>query len=295
MQLIPQLEHYQSPRQVELWNRVHNCYVPMGPAESEVFYRNSFSSGIKFIHDTSLDYLTLGAGSGWKEAILGETLGWEKLNRVISIDAAEEFVHQTREVFIQKGYGGSYEVEVGNLNQPLNLVGGQSGTIKMVTAFGLIPNMEPEQFFTVTNRFTEDGDYLWLSANLMDRGQEAVLAQYANKETEDWLSQWFRERQLSGEDYEFSWSVENQPFGYQIQLAARFLKDVEIGASTYSKGESILVFFTNRMRSDLFAEKLRQGSYAILFQEKNKDDGVWLCKKKSSCGDIGRFPRPAVF
>lgn len=271
-------DHYQTSEQARLWRRVHDAHSPKLDLAYRQFYRDFLVDSASRLSGDDLHFVTLGAGSGWKEAMMMEAVPAERFSRVDVIDATQSLVDLTKEELRAQGYGGPLHGRVGNFMDE-NLWNEVSRRSKVVICgLGILPNVDPEDFLKLLRN--QGPGWIWLSANLGDEGREAILDQYANRETEAWLGQFFQDRGVSAEEYGWEWQIREMPFGWRVEALALARRRVVFPVGGHQMelqaGDAVLAFYSNRMNFEAWSHRLEAAGFHVEASRNGKNDGLWL-------------------
>lgn len=199
---IPPGMHYVSAEQSDLWRALAAAHSPAGEPSVQAAYAESFARVAEEFAGKALQLIALGAGCGEKEAQLVRLLKGKGCSLQISaVDVSESLARETVEkLSAEAGADTLARAVVGDFltfdDRRFSADG--IGSARLVTAFGLSPNVRPGEFFRGVSRLLRDGDRCLLSANLWPVGdrisaESEVLAQYDNPETRRWLGALFEQ------------------------------------------------------------------------------------------------------
>jgi len=271
-------DHYQTSEQARLWRRVHEAYSPQKEPAYRQFYRDFLVDSAGWLRADDLHFVTLGAGSGWKEALMMEAVPAERFSRVDVIDATQSLVDLTKEKLRAQGYRGPFHGRVGDfMDEHLwKAISCQSKVV--ICGFGILPNVDPEGFLKLLRN--RGPGWIWLSANLGDGEREAILEQYANPETEAWLGQFFQDRGISAEGFRWEWQIREMPFGWRVEALARMRRRVVLPVGGHQMelqaDDAILAFYSNRMNFEAWTDRLDAAGFHVEASRKGTNDGLWL-------------------
>ncbi|MCU0787772.1 MAG: L-histidine N(alpha)-methyltransferase [Verrucomicrobia bacterium] len=191
--------HYESPRQVRRWLRLHEAH---SPARREADFRGTYPPAFNVVLEQlgreAVQLIGLGCGGGQKEtALLRALVDGNRNVGFLAADVSPGMVISTLQAAWQhldptrcSGWVGDLPLahDLGAFIEARTIPGAR----RVITFFGLIPNFEPEVTRTVLQRLVRPGDLVLCSANLAPgpdyrRGVEQVMPQYDNDLTRDWL------------------------------------------------------------------------------------------------------------
>lgn len=195
--------HYASPRQSELWLAVHKAHSPAATDSAvEKIYRDLFAEIAPRWKNKHAHLVALGCGGSRKDLLLLEALDAAGAHTrftpldvspslaLISADLVREFCDEPVPPIVAD------LLRFPDLSEALSAY--DNGEARLFTAFGLLPNFEPEIFLPFLRGWLRPQDQALLSANLapvLDEapeqyrtGMEIVRPQYDNPETRAWLT-----------------------------------------------------------------------------------------------------------
>jgi hypothetical protein len=193
---------YVTPRQTDLWREVFLRHSPIqgNPGFARI-YREAFAKTAEGIGAKRRFLVGLGCGTGLKELELHSALtarGGETL--FAAIDASRDLVCESAERLIAAGAAHRRSLvcdlaQTGDLSRWLSEMGGSLP--RVITFFGLVPNLAPSVITRLFRAVLRPGDLLLASAHLapvvdenlddIQVAMDAVLPQYDNPETLAWL------------------------------------------------------------------------------------------------------------
>jgi L-histidine N-alpha-methyltransferase len=162
---------------------------------------------------------------------------------------------------------------------------------RVITLFGIVPNFEPAPLLSRLHSLLRPNDVLLLSANLApgpdySRGVEAVLPQYDNAATRDWLLTVLLDLGFERDDGELNFVIEVDARGLRRITAHFELKrgrEVRVYGETISfdAGERIRLFFSYRHTPQTMQSLLEEYRIQIADEWLNDsgEEGVFLCRK----------------
>jgi hypothetical protein len=194
---------YVTPRQAELWRQVFLRHSPIhGNPEFARIYRDAFARVVDRLQAGKVALVGLGCGTGLKELELYshlKTVGREAL--FAAIDVSRDLVEESAQKLIAVGVGHQRSLvcdlaESAFLADWLDRLGERENFPRLVTFFGLVPNLAPSVVTRLFRSILRPGDVLLASAHLAPVGDdtelpaamESVLPQYDNPETLAWLT-----------------------------------------------------------------------------------------------------------
>jgi uncharacterized SAM-dependent methyltransferase len=265
-QLNPKF-HYQTYRQAGAWLALHEQFSPVRtePGCQEI-YERCFEAAIKRVHGKPVELIALGCGGGQKEVRLGEVLGSAAQSVFLTaVDTSWNLVLATSERtarILPPTSRRGVVCDIGLAKDLELLFPRRTHTSRVVTAFGLVPNFEPDQLVQKLASLLAFEDTLLLSANLVmeagdldgvQAGVRGVLSQYDNPPTRNWLGILLGDLGISSEHGQMCFRVEEYPSGsgwVRIAAVFEFKRGIEVRLDNerfrFDPGEELLVFYTYR-------------------------------------------------
>ena len=194
---------YVTPRQAELWRQVSLKHSPIhGNPDFARIYRDAFAQVVGQLPGTKVLLVGLGCGTGRKELDLYSHLEAFGREAVFSaIDVSRDLVVESVQKLVDAGAGHGRSLvcdlaETEFLADWLNRAAVQENLPRLITFFGLVPNLAPSLITRLFRAILRPGDVILVSAHLapVDDGidlaeaMQSVLPQYDNPETLAWLS-----------------------------------------------------------------------------------------------------------
>jgi len=288
--------HYTSYKQSQKWLALHEAYSPSRTdPDCASIYEKCFRA-VAAANSSPVHVLGLGCGGGQKEARLltelkgqGREVFYTPCDISLPLVLTATFAAQSAVPRIKSHpllcdlTAATDLTEV--LERPEN-----RGMARMVTFFGMVPNLEPEIFLPVLRGLIGRGDQLLLSANLAPgpdyaAGVQRVLPGYDNDLTRDWLLTFLLDLGVEQGDGTVSFSIEDSP-GATKQIVANFRfarpRRLEVHGERFEfrAGDPIRLFFSYRytparLRALLDGCKLSVSDQWIAA---SGEEGVFLCQ-----------------
>lgn len=298
--------HYESPRQVRQWLRLHDVYSPARQqADFRATYEPAFGAVLDQLGPAAVHLIGLGCGGGQKEAALLGRLA--SAGRSIVFSATDVSVGMV----VTSLQAAWKQIEPARCSGLVcDLVGAQGlaeffgpqsrpGARRVVTFFGMIPNFEPGAITNLLQHLLRPGDLLLCSANLAPgadyrRGVEQVLPQYDNAMTREWLGMLQQDCGISRDSGTIQFHVEEKPAGggvLRIAATFRFLVDatavVEGEAFRFDAGSSLGLFFSYRHTPHTLGELLAASSLKLeeSWISSSGEEGVFLASMEGKQGN----------
>lgn len=288
--------HYESPKQVRRWLRLHEALSPArrDPNVREA-YRQAFKAAVDQLSADPIQLVGLGCGGGQKEADFLKLLvhGQHPVSYT-AVDVSPGMVITA----LQNAWTQLEPDRCSGL--VCDLAGGQEigslfksqlrgGSRRIFTFFGMIPNFEPGRLGSILEQIVAPGDLLLCSANLAPgtdyrAGVEKVLPQYDNAPTRDWLFTLLHDLGVEFEDGRITFEIEDCPDNSgALRITATFLFDrdrvvsVEGKELSFAQGDTLRLFFSYRHSLHTLARLFERSSLKPL--------GSWI----SVSGEEGVF------
>lgn len=289
---IPARWLYATPAQLVAWRAIHRKYAPsaVDPAWVQAYDHAFATAAQRLAHVTELSLIGLACGDASKEARL--------LERLTSAGGFPAFlpVEGTLPMALAAAAtvaGRHPSTETLPLVADLARTADLSATVdslmgpapRIVTAFGLLPNLPGEAWLPATATLLRHGDLLLLSANLLPppggpTAWSSILPQYDNPETRFWLGLSLKNLGLLPDDGRWHFSAEPDPLHPAVgRIVARWSPHrdavVRVGEETlhWPAGEPVTLFRSWRYTP----ESLR----ALLARHGMEPERQWL----TSAGD----------
>lgn len=266
--------HYETPRQAELWLKLHAQYAPPSDMASP------YEAAAKALADTwpySDDTLiALGCGGGEKDLTILKALPHgthfvpTDVSEPLALKAAKAVPNATPLVF-----------DLATAESLPTFLDQHARPNRIFTFFGLIPNFPPEEILPQLRTLITPEDSLLLSANLAPNGIAKILPQYDNSSTREWLAE-FPHAHGAGEG------------AVQIRIAAdgpleciaahfHFAEACTMHANgdqfNFQPGDALRLFVSYRYTLQSLSDTLALHGIVIknAFLSANGEEGVFLC------------------
>ena len=290
--------HYESHKQAAKWLALHEAFSPARRDASCLrIYDEAFARAANDCQAQALHLVGLGCGGGQKEARLLELLKAHgpKITCTLS-DVSLPLVLTAREAAlpqVDEKHCHSIVCDLAtteHLGAALDRI--SSDLPRLITLFGIIPNFEPTPLLSRLSALLRPMDTLLLSANLAPgpdyaAGVRAVLPQYDNALTHDWLLTLLLDLGFDSSDGTLHFSIEDNHQGL-LRIAAHFelscSRQIQVFGETlsFASGERLRVFFSFRHTSRTISELLLKQGLQIEAQWLNDagEEGVFLCRAR---------------
>ena len=278
---VPPKFLYDSVRQTQKWLEVHQAHSPASTdLDVEQIYDAAFDDALGQAQSEAMAWVGLGCGGGRKD-----TRGLAKLKPLISVlhyvpcDVSQAMTLVAREKAATEVPLGQVHPLVCDLAKATDL--GQvlddllpALAKRMFTFFGMIPNLEPAIILPRLARLLREDDQLLFSANLAPGGDyrtgvEAVLPQYDNAETRDWLLSFLLGIGAPQTAGELVFGIEE--FDGLLRIVADFKfaqpQSVTVAgeAVAFRAGQSLRLFYSYRHTEETLAKRLAEHGLRIVF------------------------------
>ncbi|HEY3854185.1 MAG TPA: L-histidine N(alpha)-methyltransferase [Verrucomicrobiae bacterium] len=286
--------HYQSYKQSQKWLAVHEAWSPArNDADCAAIYKHGFSAACKLISGRRVVVIGLGCGGGQKEAQLLTLLSEQgKEPSFIPCDVSLPLVLTASEA-------GQRAVKGLHLNPLLcDLTAaddlrfvfddfGNASVPRIITFFGMIPNMEPDDALSRLATLVRPGDVLLVSANLAPgpnyaAGVNKILPGYDNAETREWLLTFLIDIGIGREDGTLQIKIEDAEELKRIvadfQFSGSVVATVQGERVEFPAGEQLRLFFSYRYTPEIVERllKLHKLKLAEKWITKSEEEGVFL-------------------
>ncbi len=269
---VPPRFLYDGDRQTQKWFAVHRAHSP-----------SRTDTGVQSIYDWAFDE-SLGQASGRPVCLVGlgcgggqkDTRFLAKLKSVHpTVDYVPCDVSQAMTWVARKAAAAALPLErihplvcdLANAPDLGQLLDGivPLQTKRVFTFFGMIPNLDPDVILPRLAALLCEGDQLLLSANLAPGdsyrgGVEAVLPQYDNAETCDWLSSFLEGLGVSASTGELRFGIEEVVGLLRIIADFEFSETLQLSVAgesvEFAAGHALCLFFSYRHTQQTLAKYL---------------------------------------
>ncbi len=294
---FPAKFHYLTPLQAHRWLAVHRAHSPSrtDPGCLDIYDR-IFTRAAEAVPGEAVQLCGLGSGGGMKDARF--------LSALDSVGASARYVPCDASPTLALISAGRARASaprriirpfVADLSamedqESFWREGGPEQERQIFSLLGMVPNLDPGPILAKLAAWSQPGDLLVVSANLApgpdaEAGCRAVLPQYANRETEDWLRSILEDAGLPREQIRIGFGIERSPTEprlFRIFARAFALTDLEMPAYPdlvpWKQGEPFDLFYSNRFTPGLFTDLLNERGWSATAQElaPSGEEGVWL-------------------
>jgi L-histidine Nalpha-methyltransferase len=303
--------HYDSVKQTQKWLALHQaCSPTRNDADCQAVYEAGFAAAAARIKTQSVHVIGLGCGGGQKDTRLLKQLkrwGKEVFYTPCDVSAAMVLVaRQTALVVVPEKNCFPFVCDLATADD-LPAIGegrraGDPGYLgpatrrpsqndaRLLTFFGMIPNFEPKQILPKLASLVRPNDFLLLSANLAPgknyaAGVKAVLPQYDNLLTRDWLMTFLLDVGIERGDGKLRFKIETDSANGLKRIVAGFhftrscRIEIENEVFTFRAGETIRLFFSYRYMPGQVRKVLARHGLEVCEQwiTRSEEEGVFLC------------------
>ena len=289
---------YESFRQSQKWLALFDAYSPYqrAPACRKIYDNLSAAVPAFLPAGRPVHLVSLGCGSGEKEAGLLQILSRQGRRVIYSpCDVSLALVLAARETARDRAPLCGCQPWIVDITSSPNLsfLLGQSAlaVTRVVTFFGIAPNLEPRQILEILRPLLGPGDLLLFSANLSPgrdyaRGTSAVLPLYDNEPTRDWLLTFLADLGLDRGVGELKFAIERVPRHPLLRIVATFHFRKRVALSIFQKkfrfapGETMRLFYSCRYTLPKVRQLLKSGPFVPLEERvtPGKEEAVFLCQ-----------------
>jgi uncharacterized SAM-dependent methyltransferase len=297
--VLPKL-HYVSYKQAERWLAVHEAHSPArNDSGCLSLYDEAFSCVVAEAQAGPMHVVGLGCGGGQKEARLLQLLA-KKFSDLrytpcdLSLPLVLTATHHGKALV--PGVSCLPLVcdvtAAPDLPQVLNtLVPAGS---RVLTFFGLLPNVEPAAIFPCMATLARPSDFLLVSANLAPgpdygAGVQRVMPGYDNPETRRWLLTFLEDLGIATDAGALRFSVEDGEAGLKrivadYTFAQPQMLEVHSERFEFKTGETIRLFFSYRYTPALLEEIAGRYGFQVARKwiTKTDDEGIFLLRPKTA-------------
>jgi uncharacterized SAM-dependent methyltransferase len=301
MRRLPGKWLYHDPAQARLWLDYHDASSPSraDPAMAAL-YREAFSGALDALGQGSLCAVSLGCGGGRKDAELlalaQQRRGADAPPSYAPVDASQPLVLEAALHVARRFPHLAFHPLAADLARSPDLRGWldaiePEGGARLFTCFGMVPNMEPAPFLAFLAGVLRAGDGLLLSANLSPGGMAAdrarILPQYDNPQALRWYEAALEALGLQPAHVALQVSAarqEDDDAAWRIVVEALVVRDTRLEvfgqAFSFSRGERLQVFHSNRFTAEAFRGTLAQAGLEPQAEwlHKSGEEGIFFCK-----------------
>ena len=280
--------HYTTPAQAQAWLALHKKYSPFVTTTGGTsVYDTAFAWTATHLTAPTIHLLSLACGGAGKELRLVRAL--QAAGKIVTAtvsDISAPLVREGAQALTQDGHLPDITGIALDLLTAVDLAHALATPApRLITCFGLMPNVEPQAIATRLAPLTGPDDLLLIGANLVpvenyEQSTHAVLGDYDNQSTRDWLGLLINHCGFTPDDGEIRFTVEpcaTLPALLQIVARYHFLRNCTVALDNhelkFTTGENLRLFFSNRYTPALLKQVFAQAGLTAL--------GFWLSPEKT--------------
>ena len=266
--------HYETPRQAELWLKLHAQYAP--PSDVTVPYEAAAKALADTWPNSDGALIAIGCGGGEKDLTILKAL--PKNTEFIPTDVSEPLALKSAEA-IPRAKPLVFDLATAE-DLPMFL-DQHAGLNRIYTFFGIIPNFPPNEILPQLRALLKPEDRLLFSANLAPDGITSILPQYDNAPTREWLSEFPRTHGAGKGEVK----IKIERDGPLDRIAANFYFTETCTMNANDKqfdfiaGDTLRLFVSYRYTLQSLAETLASHNIVIenAFLSDSGEEGVFVC------------------
>jgi L-histidine Nalpha-methyltransferase len=293
--------HYDSVKQTNQWLALHQAHSPSrNDADCAATYNRAFAGAAATNKSEDVHVLGLGCGGGQKDTRLLKLLG--SAGQEVSYTPCDVAVAMT--LVARQAALAAVPAEncfplvcdLATADDLPEVVASLSSPWypRLITFFGMIPNFEPGAILPKLAALIRPEDSLLFSANLAPgadyaAGVQAILPQYDNALTRDWLMTFLLDLGVERSDGDLRFGVEEESAGSGLKkIVARFHFTrarpirVESEAFFFSVGDVLQLFFSYRYTPVRVRQALGVGGLSVEAEwiTPSGEEGVFFVKRR---------------
>ncbi len=293
--------HYDSVKQTNQWLALHQAYsASRNDDDCAATYDRAFAGAVATIKSEAIHVLGLGCGGGQKDTRLLRLLrAADREVRYTPCDVAVAMTLVARQVALatvpaEKCFPLVCDLATAD-DLPEVLASLSSPRYpRLITFFGMIPNFEPGAILPKLAALIRPEDSLLFSANLAPgadyaAGVQAILPQYDNALTRDWLRTFLLDLGVERSDGDLRFGVAEDSAGSGLKkIVAQFhftrarQIQVESDPFTFSVGDLLELFFSYRYTPARVRQALADGGLSVEAEwiTPSGEEGVFFVKRR---------------
>jgi len=319
--------HYDSVQQTQKWLALHQAYSPTrNDAACRAAYEQGYQAAAARVKSPRVHVIGLGCGGGQKDTRLLKLLktrGREVDYTPCDVSLAMVLVARRAALaVVSEKNCFPFVCDLATADDLPAVLDSRPAppATQLITFFGMIPNFEPRDILPKLASLVRPGDFLLFSANLAPgknygAGVKAVLPQYDNPLTRDWLMTFLLDLGIGRNDgklrfkVEACWSrgnealtarsvsakgkprlltssptmetVELKRIAANFHFRRRCRIEVEDAAFDFRAGEALRLFFSYRYTPERVCAALGRYGLKVLDQwiARSGEEGIFLCWK----------------
>ncbi|MDD4933443.1 MAG: L-histidine N(alpha)-methyltransferase [Methylacidiphilaceae bacterium] len=294
--------HYATARQASLWMELFRRYSPFSAGQGRALYLRIAKEAVALLSEGPGQLVSLGCGTAEKDSLLYEALdarSWKP--DWVCIDGSLGLLLEAGRLCQERGEAVRLVLADVLLRDLLRLLTPRDGMSRLITAFGLIPNLTPDSFLCGLRAQVAPEDRLLLGLNLApvpeenaesyQASAERILPQYANRPTRLWLTELLRDWGLREMVEGYAMKAVERDGWIRYEATVRWKRNREIlleDGSTLSvlAGSPLRLFSSYRFTPGGFVRLLRATGFEPLssWTLPSGEEGVWLAAPSPSWG-----------
>jgi len=293
--------HYDSVKQTNHWLALHQAHSPSrNNLDCAATYDRAFAGAVATLKSEAIHVLGLGCGGGQKDTRLLRLLraaGREVSYTPCDVAVAMTLVARQAALAVvpaEKCFPLVCDLATAEDFPEVLAATGQPQHPRLITFFGMIPNFEPGEILPQLAALIRPEDSLLFSANLAPgadyaAGVQAILPQYDNALTRDWLMTFLLDLGVERSDGDLRFGVEEESAGTGLQkIVARFhfarVRQIEVESEqfAFSVGDVFQLFFSYRYTPARVHQALAEGGLSVEAEwlTPSGEEGVFLVKRR---------------
>ena len=293
--------HYDSFRQARKWLALHQAYSPSRrDAGGMSLYDRGFEAAARRMKARRIHVLGLGCGGGRKDTRLLTLLkagGRDVSYGPCDVSAAMVLVARQAALHVvseRKCFPLVCDLASAEDLRAAFERNGPPRTPRVLTFFGMIPNVEPDAIVSKLAALVRRQDLLLAGANLAPgrdyaAGMKQVLPQYNNALTREWLMTFLLDLGVRRRDGRLLFRIEDDPAGSRLKrVAAHFqfsrasVIRVDEERFGFRRGDSIRLFYSYRHTPERMEALLGRHGLRVLDRwiAPSGEEGVFLAARR---------------
>jgi uncharacterized SAM-dependent methyltransferase len=288
---------YDSPAQAQRWLAYHQAYSP-SRTESTLLalYQEAFQAALRTATAPAVHYVSLGCGGGTKDVLfLQQALAQCAALCFTPMDVSAALVIETM-LRLQNtlpavaSFPLVVDLEARPDLLPLFARHEPANAQRILACFGMLPNFAYQTFLPYLRHLMRPTDLLLLSANLSPlpypQSLPLILPQYDNPFAHAWFGGLLESLGFAAADLLVT--VQAQTLSadgqvWQIRANAQCQRQIHLTVYeeqfTFTPGEHLQVFFSNRFTPQIMPQLLAEAGLTVVetFLFASQEEGIYLC------------------
>ncbi len=291
--------HYDSVKQTNQWLALHQSHSPSrNDGDCTATYDRAFAGAVATIKSETIHVLGLGCGGGQKDTRLLKLLcSTGKDVSYTPCDVAVAMTLVARQVALgavpaEKCFPLVCDLATADDLPEVMASKGLPRHPRLITFFGMIPNFEPGTILPKLAALIRPQDSLLFSANLAPgtayaAGVQAILPQYDNALTRDWLMTFLLDLGVERSDGDLRFGIAEESAGSGLKkVVAQFhfarVRQIRVESEpfAFSVGDVVQLFFSYRYTPERVRLALAGGGLKVEAEwiTQSGEEGVFLVK-----------------